>query len=161
MKRLGFPAEELDLRDYFGAPDDLAAALEDKGLLWINGGNAFLLRRAMRQSGFDAVIHDLLEADRLVYAGFSAAACCAGPTLRGIEIVDDPAVEAEGYAPETIWDGLGLIDRSVAVHFRSDHPESVPIEQTVLYYQRQGMPYVALRDGQALVVDGPDMEVVG
>jgi dipeptidase E len=46
-------------------------------VLWINGGNAFLLRRAMRQSGFDSLIHEFLQGDRFVYAGFSAAVCCA------------------------------------------------------------------------------------
>src|SRR6185437_8181439 len=113
LQDLGFTTEEVDLRDYFAAPNRLAAALQDKGLLWINGGNAFLLRRAMRQSGFDRLIHDLLAVDRLVYAGFSAAACCAAPTLRGIEFVDDPGAEAEGYALGIVWDGLGLIDRNL------------------------------------------------
>jgi dipeptidase E len=73
-----FFAEELDLREYF---DDA---------VWINGGNAFPLRRAMRQSGFDLVIRELLQADKIVYAGFSATACCAAAALRGAEMVDDP-----------------------------------------------------------------------
>jgi len=161
LKALGFAPAEVDLRDHFGAQVGLMAALEDKDLLWITGGNAFLLRRAMRQSRFDTEIHSLLASDRLVYAGFSAAACCATPTLRGIELVDDPDTVTQGYDAATIWDGLGLIDRCVAPHYQSDHPEAELIEQTVRYYQRQGMPYVALRDGQALVVDSALCEVVG
>jgi dipeptidase E len=161
LKALGFVPEEIDLRDHFGNPEGLAAALGDKGLVWITGGNAFLLRRAMRQSGFDGLIRDLLAQDGLVYAGFSAAACCAAPTLRGIELVDDPAALAEGYDAATIWDGLGLIDRNVAPHYRSDHPEAEQIERTVRYFEAEGMPYVALKDGQALVVDGASIELIG
>jgi dipeptidase E len=161
MQGLGFAPHEVDLRDYFGGSGGLAEALENTGLIWISGGNAFLLRRAMRQSGFDSLIHELLAADRLVYAGFSAAACCAGPTLRGLEHVDDPEAEAEGYASGTVWEGLGLIDRNIAVHHRSDHPEAALIERTISFYRRHGMAHVALRDGQALVVDGADTDVVG
>jgi dipeptidase E len=67
-------AEELDLREYF---DDA---------VWINGGNAFLLRREMQH----LAIRELLQADKIVYAGFSAAVCCAAAALRGAEMVDDP-----------------------------------------------------------------------
>ena len=53
---LGFRVVELDLRNYFGASDQLRQFLGDIDLVWINGGNAFILRRAMRQSGFDTII---------------------------------------------------------------------------------------------------------
>ena len=54
LRDLGFQAHELDLRDYFGTPDRLAHRLNDVGLVWVTGGNSFLLRRAMNQSGFDS-----------------------------------------------------------------------------------------------------------
>ncbi|MBL8555996.1 MAG: hypothetical protein JNL41_17095, partial [Phenylobacterium sp.] len=47
----GLDAYDLDLRAYFGRPRDLLAELERTRLVWAVGGNAFLLRRAMRQSG--------------------------------------------------------------------------------------------------------------
>ena len=50
---LGFSVVELDLRSYFGATDKLKGFLSSIDLVWINGGNAFILRRAMKQSGFD------------------------------------------------------------------------------------------------------------
>ena len=53
---LGFRVTELDLRSYFKTPDGLSKFLADKDVVWINGGNAFILRRAMRQSGFDVLI---------------------------------------------------------------------------------------------------------
>jgi dipeptidase E len=74
MRGLGFQPAELDLRDFFGKPGRLAEKLKEYGLLWIRGGNVFVLQRAMRQSGFEKCIRDLLESERLVYAGFSGAA---------------------------------------------------------------------------------------
>src|SRR5262245_37280549 len=56
LENLGFLADELDLRTCFDAPDRLAQRLNDAGLLWVNGGNTFLLRRAMARSGFDLAV---------------------------------------------------------------------------------------------------------
>jgi dipeptidase E len=161
LQNLGFIVGELDLREYFGAPGELARALDDKGLMWINGGNTFLLRRAMSRSGFDAIVRQLLGADRLVYAGFSAGVCCAAPSLHGIEFLDDPHALAEGYSPEPIWQGLGLIDYHIAVHYRPGDPEVEPIQRTVRYFREHGMRYVALRDGEVLVQEAGNTELVG
>ena len=100
FSRLGFEAGELDLRDYFDSRRDLSTVLDAVGLVWVTGGNSFLLRRAMKQSGFDAYITEHRASDRLVYGGFSAGACVAGPTLRGLDIVDAPDAWAEGYVNE-------------------------------------------------------------
>jgi dipeptidase E len=160
LEHIGFVSEELDLRNYFGYPERLAPALARSGLIWINGGNTFLLRRAMRQSGFDSAARALLASDEIVYAGFSAAACCAAPTLRGIELVDEPSATAQGYMIETIWEGLGLIDYSIAVHYGSEDGQGTAIERAIEYWKSQNMPYITLRDGEALVVDGDRPEVV-
>jgi dipeptidase E len=160
LESIGLAPEELDLRKHFGRPDSLAAALEGRGLIWINGGNTFLLRRAMRQSGFDAAVRALLRSNEIVYAGFSAAACCAAPTLRGIEFVDDPCADAEGYMIETLWDGLGLIDHCVAVHYGCPGAQGEGIERAIAYWKSQNIAYFPLRDGEALVVDDDNTEVV-
>jgi dipeptidase E len=158
---LGFSVVELDLRGYFGQPDQLAAFLRDIDMVWINGGNAFVLRRAMKQSGFDALIRRRLEADDIVYAGFSAGAAVCGQTLRGIDLVDEPAETPAGYNPDIIWEGLGVVPFSIASHYKSDHPESPLIDKAVAFFEANALPYRTLRDGQALVVDGDRQEIVG
>jgi dipeptidase E len=158
LEDLGFIAHELDLRTYFDAPGRLAQAVESTGLIWVNGGNTFLLRRAMVRSGFDAVVRALLDLDQLVYGGFSAGVCSIAPSLRGIEFLDDPAALAEGYSPEAIWTGAGLIDYHVAVHYRTGEDE--PIQRTVRYYREHNMPYVALRDDEVIVVEGGRTELI-
>jgi dipeptidase E len=132
------------------------AALAPRG----TRGNAFLLRRAMRQSGFDSVARALVESDEAVYGGFSAAVCCAAPTLRGVDLLDDPSAAPAGYLSETIWEGLGLIDYNVAVHYGSRGTQGEAIERTVAYWKSQNMSYLTLRDGEVLVADRDKVEVV-
>jgi dipeptidase E len=158
---LGFSLAELDLRDYFGASDTLGARLNDMDAVWITGGNAFNLRRAMKQSGFDALIKNALARDEIVYAGFSAAAVIASDSLRGLEIVDNPQEVPPGYDPKIIWDGLGLLPFAIAVHFKSDHRESHLVDREIAFYETNGISYRTLRDGEALVVDGERWDVVG
>jgi dipeptidase E len=159
LTELGFEVEELDLRKYFDRSETLNALLQEKDAVWINGGNTFLLRRAMKQSGFDHIIKDLLEKDEIVYGGFSAAVVILSPSLK-LEIVDDPIEVSEGYAPETLWDGLGLIDFAVAVHYDSDHPESALMDQEIAYYQKHNIPYKTLRDGEVIIKNGDSLEVL-
>jgi dipeptidase E len=153
LTELGFTADELDLRDYFGKRDELKKYLDGVGMVWIRGGNAFVLQRAYRQSGFASLIRDMVMRHRIVYAGYSAAVCVAAPTLRGAELVDDPNIVPERYEKEFGWDGLGLIKYNVAVHYRSDHPESADVEKEVAYYEDNGIPYKTLRDGEVIIVD--------
>jgi dipeptidase E len=152
---LGIVAEELDPRAYFGRPDDLAADLARYELVWVMGGNVFTLRRAMKQSGFDAVITQMLDRDAIVYGGFSAGAVVAGPSLEGFEHLDDPGVQPRGYAPELVLSGLDLIDFSIVPHDRSAHPEARAAERITRYLAGRGRPFRALRDGEVVVWTGP------
>jgi dipeptidase E len=154
LNELGFEADELDLRDYFGKEDELRKYLSGIGLVWIHGGNAFILQRAYKQSGFGKLIKEFVLDNKIVYAGFSAAICVIVPTLHGAEMVDDPNVVPEKYEKEFDWNGLSLIDYNVAVHYKSDHPESADIDKEIMYYQENNMPYKTLKDGEVIVVDG-------
>lgn len=159
---LGLHVTELDLRQYFARQGDLSSAIGEFDALYIRGGSVFVLRRALAHSGADKIVAELVAADTLVYAGYSAAACLLGSTLRGIAgHIDDPLVIPAGYPPgPTLWDGLGLLPFAIAPHYRSDHPESEEIEQTVTRFIDGHVPFVALRDGETLIVDGSVTEVV-
>jgi dipeptidase E len=152
MRRLGFDPEEVDLRDYFENNDALKAILLKYGLLWIRGGNVFILRKAMRLSGFESIIRILLDSG-IVYAGYSAGSCAAGPNLHGIELCDDVTIVPRGYPVEIIWEGLGLIDYEIAPHYKSNHPESPMIDDVVAYFEKHNVPYKPLRDGEAIVIN--------
>jgi dipeptidase E len=153
LAELQIEGEEVDLREYFDRPHTIAQDLGRYGLLWFTGGNTFLLRRALRQSGFEDVASQLLGDGQIVYGGYSAGACVLTPTLRGLEAVDDPNGLADGYASEVIWDGLSLVPYCIAPHYRSDHPESEAMENVIAYYEAEHLPHKNLRDGDVIIVD--------
>ncbi|HTC02689.1 MAG TPA: Type 1 glutamine amidotransferase-like domain-containing protein [Xanthobacteraceae bacterium] len=158
---LGFSVVELDLRSYFGASDKLKRFLRDIDLVWINGGNAFILRRAMQQSGFDILIKSAVARDEIVYAGFSAAAVIAFDSLKGLELTDDPEEVPSGYDANIVWEGLGFVPFALAVHFKSDHPESESVDREIAFYEAAGIPYRTLRDGEAFVIHDRQEKIVG
>jgi len=148
---LGFNPEVVDLKKYFGKHNELFGKMSEFGLIWVRGGNTFILRRAYKQSGFDKWLLSQKNNKELVYGGYSAGCCILSPTLKGLEIVDEPNIVSKGYSTDVIWDGLDLIDFIFVPHYKSDHPESVKVDETIRYYKKKGMIYKTVRDGEVIV----------
>jgi dipeptidase E len=157
LREFGLHSKEIDLREYFDnsrRQQELSKMLTEAGLVWIRGGNSFVLRRAMKASGFDVMITELLMRDAIVYGGYSAGACMLSPSLKGVEMVDDPHVVPPGYDPAIIWDGLGLLPYAIVPHFKSILPESEAVDRLVKHYIDHKIPFRTLRDEEVIVVDG-------
>ena len=101
LKQLGLEPEEVDLRDYFGKPEELTKKLSEYGVVWVRGGNTFVLRRAFKESGMDEWLVGQKDNKELVYAGYSAGVCILSPSLKGLDTVDDPNIVLEDYKKET------------------------------------------------------------
>ncbi|QJE97952.1 Type 1 glutamine amidotransferase-like domain-containing protein [Luteolibacter luteus] len=148
---LGIPAEPLDLRDYFASQGTLSEKLDAAGMLWVMGGNTFLLRKAMHLSGLDRLIHGKLDDEDFLYGGYSAGACVLSPSLKGIHLADEPEAQSHGYEHPTMWEGLGIIDYYIVPHYRCDHFESESMEAVVDYYRERDLPYRAIPDGEVIL----------
>lgn len=147
LRSLGFEPEEVDLRTYFGDAAGLRSRLVAYSLVWVVGGNAFVLARAMTAAGFaEAAGPDL------VYAGYSAGACVAGPDLQGIALMDEPDALPEGYSSSMAPRTLGWVPWRVVPHWRSDHPEAPGAEKAVRYLKDARLAYRALHDGEVIVL---------
>ena len=158
---LGFDAIDLDLRDYFGKEQQLRRDLSGVALAWLRGGNVFMLRFALFRSAGDVVFRDLLAADALVYAGYSAGGCVLSSSLRGLEVVDDAGAVMRIYGSEPVWDGLALLKEAFLPHYQSPgHPETAAVDLVAARYRAEGIGYRPLRDGQALLINGADTEIV-
>jgi dipeptidase E len=143
LTALGFVAEELDLRDYFGTGGPVASKLRRYDIGWLRGGNVFVLRYALARSGADAELTRLLGDDAIVYSGYSAGPCVLAPTLRGLETVDRAAVVEQLYGEQPIWEGLGVLDYSIAPHVNSpEHPESTALGLVAVGDDRAGFAIV-------------------
>lgn len=161
LRKLALGATELDLRHYFGRYDELAKQLTRYELLWVCGGNVFMLRHALAESRADGLIKELLARDAIAYGGYSAGVCVLGPSLRGIELVNDPTAVTRIHDAAPRWDGLGLIPYAVVPHYRSPgHPQTELCERLAEYYATNGVEHRLLRDGQAIVIEGEETEVV-
>ena len=148
----GITVTDLDLR-LFADPAGLCKALAAYDVVWIAGGNTFYLRYLMKRSGFDQVIRELVE-DGLVYAGGSAGAIVAGPTLHGVELADDPA-----ESPELIWDGLDFVDFVPVPHWEGeDFAETTKQMKKLL--DTQGFTTVPIRDSQAIIISDNTYQVI-
>lgn len=108
----------------------------------------------MAKSGIDVILVDGLRRDAFVYSGYSAGACVLAPSLAGLELVDSVDDAAATY-PDITFEGLDILDRPVVPHLASPgHPEADAVIAEAAHYDGLGQPYWALRDGQALVIDG-------
>ena len=120
---------------------------------YVIGGNVFVLRTAMKLSGFDEILVELSKSDDYLYSGFSAGICVLAKDLHGIHLAD--SIEADPYNyQETIWDGIGLIDYMPVPHFDTpNHPESSLMYNVVKYLEENNLKYKTLHDGDVLLED--------
>jgi dipeptidase E len=151
VQNVGIAIETLDLRLYFGAAGALAEKLDTFDGVWVRGGNTFVLRQAMRLSGFDDLVANMRSAD-FFYGGYSAGVCVLAPRLDGLQQVDDPS-QRPYSGSEVILDGLGLLSYLILPHFESDHPESAAIDKEVEYCRDEGISFRTLRDGEVIIIE--------
>ena len=158
---LGVAGEELDLRAYFGKPQQLFSRLQQYGLLWATGGNTFVLRRAFHASGLDQFLPILLRNPEFTYGGFSAGACVVTPSLHGLDLADDPHEIPVGYPEPPIWNGVNLVNFGIVPHFGSSLPGLAPIMADITaVFMAEGLPFYSLTDDQAIVITS-DLFAIG
>lgn len=155
LRDCGLEPHELDLREYFADNSEklLRTELQKYAAVYVRGGNTFVLRRAFAQSKFDVILQDYKKKKRsdFVYAGYSAGVCVLFDSLKGLELIDKPEEQPDGYVTPVIWEGLGFLPYKVAPHFRSDHPESQLVNGLVEYYVTNKILFKALRDGEVIL----------
>lgn len=151
---LGHDCTELDLRDHLDDPAGLVERLAATELLWVRGGNVFVLRHLLAATGADRLITEFLARDAFAYGGYSAGICVLGPHLRRLDSCDDPGQLRETYSVEPRFDGLGVLDRVLVPHVDSPgHFESEALTRIAAQHEAAGEPHLALRDGDVWVVD--------
>ncbi len=153
LESVGLEVEHFDLRKYFDQPEKLEDDLRQYGVIWIRGGNVFVLRQAMKLSRFDNVLRKFASEDNAVlYGGYSAGVCVLAPSLKGLELVDDTTKRPYPQQQELVWEGLNLIDYAVVPHYQSDHPETELVNRVVEQYEEDGTPFRTLSDGQVIII---------
>lgn len=154
LAEIGYSYEELDLREHFADEPPAAGPLHERlanaDLVWVLGGNAYVLARAMHQSRFSLALAQPLREGRIIYGGFSAGACVAGPDLQGIDLMDEPDLLPEGYTRAMEPRCLGLVPFRIVPHFESDHPEAADAKRAAAWLKERGLDHRTLRDGEVI-----------
>lgn len=143
--RLGMQVTDIDLRDYYNN-GGVSSALKGYDVLWFNGGNTYMLRKAIERSGCEESLKELLKKG-VVYGGDSAGAIIAGPTIRYFDVADDPVV-----ADEVNWNGLNLIDFVVLPHWGSEKYDA-SLRYAQKHLEDDGFKTVEICDAQYLLIE--------
>lgn len=154
LRDQGYQVESLDLRKWKNKPEALKEKLRSKDVIWVGGGNSYYLRWILKTSGADTMIQELVKQGK-VYAGWSAGAVVAGPTLQYFDAMGDDPKDAA----ELILEGLQMTELVVVPHM--DHPDFMEgTEFAHQQLQKDGFLTVPLNDSQVLIVDGEKHQVL-
>jgi len=153
MQSRQFSVELIDLEEYRDKLPELKTNLSHKDVIWFGGGNTYYLRWLLKDMGVDTIIAKLVK-QGIVYAGCSAGAIVAGPTLKHFEAADDP-----NDAPEVIMDGLHLTETVIVPHMDNQKYASV-IHGIYDALKNDGYQTVPLNDAQALVIDNDEQQTI-
>ena len=108
LEEIGFEVTIIDLKEYFDRASDLIKICQNYSAFCVMGGNVFVLRQAMKYSGFDTFLKDISNRKEYLYIGYSAGSCVLSKELSLLKNVDEPI---DFYnRGEIIYDGIGLID---------------------------------------------------
>lgn len=123
-------------------------ALDAADCIYVAGGESFRLLHGLKSTGADELLINAVRNGKR-YAGSSAGAIIAGPSIEPASVMDDPSVAEQ----LTDYSGLNLTEFVVVPHAQGTtgpYPIEV-ISQTVEKYGKE-WKLVLLRDGQALHV---------
>ncbi len=141
--------EDLDIRGK--NKEELYSILSVKNIILVNGGNTFYLLRYIKESGFDIVIKDLINQDKL-YIGISAGSYVACPT---IEQSHWKHQDRNDFGVTNLI-GLNLIPFLITAHFTEENRDAVEEGAKTTKY-----PVVALYDNQAVLIKENSVKVIG
>jgi peptidase E len=146
----GIKATCFDLND-FKSRSEMQEQLCDADVIWVMGGNPFLLRYKMQQSGFDRVIGSVLE-QGVVYGSESGGSIVAGSSLDGFEYGD-----LTKDVPKIITSGLNLVPYVITPHENIDFFAGA-IQSVRSRHAAEDI--VSIKDGQVVVFDDLGMRIV-
>lgn len=148
LEEVGFTVKLLSLKDYFDKKSKLKDDLKDYHAFCVIGGNVFVLRLAMKLSGFDEYLKEIsLEKDYL-YVGYSAGSCVLSPTLKGLEILDEPINPYSN--DEIIYEGLNLINYVFLPHYNS-FCYGDKVNNVIGLCEKEHIRYDTFNDGEVII----------
>ncbi len=149
MRELGFQAEEIDIEGKNEA--ELSKLLEDKDVIYVQGGNTFYLLKYVRESGFDKIVKDLIDKG-VIYIGVSAGSYIACPTIEAANWKN----QDRNLVGLTDFTGLNLVPFLLFAHYKPEYKEILEEEVPTAKY-----PVRILTNDQAILIRDGETTLVG
>ncbi|MFH1029634.1 MAG: Type 1 glutamine amidotransferase-like domain-containing protein [bacterium] len=141
IRKNGYLFEEIDIEAK--TENQLKNFFRDKNIIHIEGGNTFYLLKAIRETGFDEVLKDLIHEGK-IFIGTSAGAYIMCPT---IEVSDWDKTGKDRFGI-TDFTALGYVPFVLKAHYEDEIKAIIKEKKKTLKY-----PLRILRDGQGIVVE--------
>jgi dipeptidase E len=119
LMKQGYQLEEIDIEGK--TEEQLMTLLKDKDVVYVEGGSTFYLLKAVRESGFDKVIKQLID-NGLFYVGSSAGSYICCPT---IEMALWKHQDKYDHCGLTDWTALNLAPFLITAHYGEEFKEVV------------------------------------
>lgn len=132
--------------------EELRDILKNFNAVFVNGGSTFYLLKAIRESGFDKVIKELLP-QGFIYIGASAGSYVACPT---IEMSLWKHQDKYDHCGITDLTGMNLIPFLLSVHYIPEFHDLLKDKISQANYKTR-----ILTDNQAILVRGDKIELIG
>ena len=141
IRENGYPIDEYDIEGK--TKEEIIAFFSDKNIIQIEGGNTFYLLKAIRNSGFEEALKEMLEQGK-VYIGISAGAYVMCPTIE-VSNWDESGKDRFGV---TEFSALNYVQFFVKAHYKDEIFEVVNEKEKSL-----SSSLYRLRDGQGLLIE--------
>lgn len=149
LEKIGFKVDTIDLKKYFDKHDELEKICKKYNALCVIGGNVFVLRAAMKYSGFDRYLKKISKDGNYLYLSYSAGSVVLSKKIDMFKIVDEPI---DFYnKKEIIEEGLNLIDYLFIPHYKSNYHKAHLIDEIVNNCKNNNIKYKAFKDGEYII----------
>lgn len=149
MDELNFSYTEIDIAGQ--NEDELKKALDGHDIVMVEGGNTFYLLKAVRESGFDNVIKELIN-NGAVYVGSSAGSYIACPSI----IMATWSTRGFDRCGITDYTAMNLVPFLIKAHYTPENFETLKEKVTGLQH-----PLHILSDEQAILVKDGEVQLIG
>lgn len=149
MKERNFLYTEIDIAGK--NESELKKALNGHDIILVEGGNTFYLLKAVRESGFENVIKDLISRG-IVYVGSSAGSYIACPSI----IMATWSKQGFDECGITDYAAMNLVPFLIKAHYTLDMQEMLEGKAKDLQY-----PMRVLNDDQAILVRDGGIQLLG
>jgi dipeptidase E len=149
MNELNFSYTEIDIDGK--NEDELKKALDGHDIVLVEGGNTFYLLKAVRESGFENVIKDLISKG-VVYIGTSAGSYITCPSI----VIATYSERPKDRCGVTDFTAMNLVPFLIKAHYTPDMlPKLKEIKKEIKY------PLHILNDKQALLIRDGEVQLLG